>query len=131
MVASDGYAEFLREQLAPLGRLTLRRMFGKTGVFCQGLMFAMIADDTLYVRVDDHTRALFREAQSAPPLSYEKRGVTIDLAFWRVPDRLLDEPEELVTWAHAALAAARRVASRRAPATPKRKPRSLSAEGAS
>ena len=36
MVASDSFAEFLREQLAPLGRITLRRMFGKTGVFCDG-----------------------------------------------------------------------------------------------
>jgi len=39
MVASDSFAEFLREQLAPLGRVTMRRMFGKTGVFCDGLMF--------------------------------------------------------------------------------------------
>jgi hypothetical protein len=41
MVASDSFAEFLREQLAPLGRVTMRRMFGKTGVFCNGLMFGM------------------------------------------------------------------------------------------
>ena len=39
MVASASFAEFLREQLAPLGRVTMRRMFGKTGVFCDGLMF--------------------------------------------------------------------------------------------
>ena len=56
MVASDSFAEFLREQLAPLGGLELRRMFGKTGVFCDGLMFAMVTDDTLYVRVDEHNR---------------------------------------------------------------------------
>ena len=40
MVASETYAEFLREQLAPLGRVTLRGMFGKTGVFCDGVMLA-------------------------------------------------------------------------------------------
>jgi hypothetical protein len=39
MVASNSFAEFLREQLAPLGRVTMRRMFGKTGVFCDGFMF--------------------------------------------------------------------------------------------
>ena len=113
MVASDSYTEFLREQLAPLGRITTRRMFGKTGVFCKGLMWGMITDDTLYVRVDDLNRAVFREAEATPPLSYEKQGRTIDLAFWRVPERLLDEPDELVTWARAALAAAHRVASKR------------------
>ena len=112
MVASDTFAEFLREQLAPLGRVTMRRMFGKTGVFCDGLMFGMVTDDTLYFRVDDHNRAAFKEAESFPPLNYEKKGGTIDLSFWRAPERLFDEPEELVTWARAALAAARRVARR-------------------
>ncbi len=121
MVASDSFAEFLREQLAPLGRVTMRRMFGKTGVFCNGLMWGMIADDTLYVRVDDDNRMVFKEAESAPPLNYEKGGRTIDLAFWRVPEHLLDEPDELVTWARAALAAARRVAAKRQPTAPRRK----------
>jgi DNA transformation protein len=113
MVASEGFGEFLREQLAPLGRVTLRRMFGKTGVFCEGVMFGMVADDTLYVRVDDLNRTAFKEAEAYPPLNYAKGGRAIDLAFWRVPERLLDEPDELVAWARAALAAARRVAAKR------------------
>jgi DNA transformation protein len=113
MVASKGFAEFLREQLAPLGRLSMRRMFGKTGVFCNGVMFGVVSDDTLYFRVDDGNRAIFAEAASSPPLNYEKRGATIDLAFWRAPDRLLDEPDELIAWARAALAAAHRVAAKR------------------
>jgi DNA transformation protein and related proteins len=113
MVASDDFAEFLREQLAPLGRVTMRRMFGKTGVFCDGLMLAMVRDNTLYFRVDDDNRAAFKEAESFPPLNYEKKGGTIDLSFWRAPERLFDEPDELVTWARAALAAARRVAAQR------------------
>jgi DNA transformation protein len=113
MVATDGFAEFLREQLSPLGRLTMRRMFGKTGVFHNGVMFAMVTDDTLYFRVDDHNRAIFKEAESTPPLNYEKNGHIIDLSFWRAPERLLDEPDELVLWAKAALAAAHRVAAKR------------------
>jgi DNA transformation protein len=121
MVASDSFAEFLREQLAPLGRVTMRRMFGKTGVFCDRLMFGMVTDDTLYLRVDDHNRATFKEAEAFPSLSYEKKGSTIDLSFWRAPERLFDEPEELVAWARAALAAARRVASKRERTGPRRK----------
>jgi DNA transformation protein and related proteins len=113
MVASTGYCEFLQEQFSPLGRVTMRRMFGKTGVFCDGVMFAMVADDTLYVRVDDLNREAFKEASSDPPLNYAKKGRSIDLAFWRVPERLFDEPDELAEWARAALAAARRIAARR------------------
>ena len=120
MVASDSFAEFLREHLAPLGRVTLRRMFGKTGVFCDGVMFAMVTDNTLYVRVDDHNRATFKEAAAFPPLNYAKKGSTIDLAFWRVPERLFDEPDELVAWARAALAAAHRVAVKRTATSPRR-----------
>jgi DNA transformation protein and related proteins len=130
MVASDGFAEFLSEQLAPLGHVTLRRMFGKSGVFCDGVMLGMVTENTLYFRVDDENRATFKEAESAPPLNYRKRGSTIDLSFWRVPERLFDEPDELLIWARAALAAARRIAAKRQPAATKpksRHPRSKSA----
>ena len=120
MVASDSFAEFLREQLAPLGRIAVRRMFGKTGVFCDGLMFAVVTDDTLYFRVDDGNQAAFEEAKSFPPLNYGKQGRTIDLSFWRAPERLFDEPDEFITWARAALAAAHRVAAKR-PAPKERK----------
>src|SRR5207244_12592663 len=113
MVASESFAEFLREQLAPLGAITMRRMFGKTGVFCDGFMLAMVRDNTLYFRVDDENRPAFKEAEAFPPLNYEKKGSAIDLAFWRAPERLFDEPEELVAWARSALAAARRVAAKR------------------
>jgi DNA transformation protein len=125
MVASAAFAEFLREQLAPLGRVTLLRMFGKSGVFCDGVMFGMVTENTLYFRVDDQNRVTFREAEAFPPLNYAKKGSTIDLSFWRVPERLFDEPDELIAWARAALAAAHRVAAKRERATPKRssKPR--------
>jgi DNA transformation protein len=121
MVASDSFAEFLKEQLAPLGRVTMRRMFGKTGVFCDGLMLGMVTDNTLYFRVDDCNRAAFQEAASFPPLNYRKKGSTIDLSFWRAPERLFDEPDELVTWGRIALAAAGRVAAKRERAAPRQK----------
>jgi DNA transformation protein len=121
MVASDSFVDFLREQLAPLGHVTTRRMFGKTGVFCDGLMLAMVRDDTLYFRVDDHNRESFKEVEHFPPLNYEKKGSSIDLAFWRAPERLFDEPDELVIWARAALGAARRVAAKRQPTAPRRR----------
>src|SRR5882757_442273 len=121
MVASDSFAELLREQLGSLGPVTMRRMFGKTGVFCDGVMIGMVRDNTLYFRVDDDNRAAFKEAQSFPPLTYEKKGDSIDLSFWRAPERLFDEPDELVVWARAALAAARRVATKRERTAPRRK----------
>ncbi len=123
MVASDSFAEFLREQLATLGYITMRRMFGKTGVFCDGLMLGMVTDNTLYLRVDDQNAAAFAEAASFPPLNYEKQGRTLDLSFWRAPDRLFDEPDELVAWAQIALAAAGRVAAKNKRPLSRRRPK--------
>ena len=74
MVASETYAEFLREQLAPLGRVTLRRMFGKTGVFCDGVMLGMVTENTLYFRVDDENRETFREARGVPAAQLREEG---------------------------------------------------------
>jgi DNA transformation protein len=127
MVASDGFAEFLREQLAPLGHVTTRRMFGKTGVFCDGFMLGMVTENMLYFRVDDHNQAAFAEAASFPPLNYKKGSQLIDLSFWRAPERLFDEPEELVEWARVALAAARRVAAKKTTAQRKPAPRGAGA----
>jgi DNA transformation protein and related proteins len=123
MVASDSFAEFLREELAPLGRITMRRMFGKTGVFCDGVMLGMVTDNMLYFRVDAHNRAAFKEAEAFPPLNYEKQGRTIDLAFWRVPERFFDEPEELLLWGRAAgcRAPGRGAARTRGPMTSRRR----------
>jgi DNA transformation protein len=88
-------------------------MFGKTGVFCEGVMFGMVTENILYFRVDHQNRATFKEAESFPSLNYVKNGCIIDLSFWRAPERLFDENEELIVWAHAALAAAHRVATKR------------------
>jgi DNA transformation protein len=68
-------------------------MFCKTGVFCNGLMFGKVTNYRLHLRVDDHNRTAFREAEPVAPLSYEKQGRAIDLSFWRAPERLFDEPE--------------------------------------
>jgi DNA transformation protein len=119
MVASAAFAEFLREQLAPLGQVTLRKMFGKTGVFCDGVMLGMVTDNTLYFRVDELSRSSFKEAESYPPLNYVKKGCVIDLSFWRAPERLFDDSVEFIAWARAALAAAHRVAASRERAPPR------------
>lgn len=111
---AGGFGEFLQELLAPVGTVTLRRMFGGTGVFCDGLMFGIVADEVLFLKVDDTNRAAY-EAEGLEPLTYEAKGRTIALGYWQIPERLLDEPDELVAWARTALAVAQRAEAKKRP----------------
>ena len=114
--------EFIEEQLASLGPVTVRRMFGGGGIFLDGLMFGLIIDDRLYFKVDDANRPAF-EAEGQQPFAYAKsNGRTTVMSFWTAPERLLDEPDDLVAWARGAWAVARRAKSK-ARKTPKRRSR--------
>jgi DNA transformation protein len=85
-------------------------MFGGAGVFCDGLMFALIADDMLYLKSDAGSQAAF-EAEGLAPFSYATRsGRNTIMSYRRAPERVLDDPDEMLAWGRLGLAAARRAA---------------------
>ena len=112
-------SDFLSELFASFGPIAVRRMFSGAGVFADGLMIALVVDSVIYLKADDSFVPLFeREGQS--PFSYKTRDGKRTLnSYWRMPERLYDEPDELAEWARLALAAARRAAPRGGK-TPKR-----------
>src|SRR5262245_10523995 len=115
MAVSASLVALLQEQLKPLGCIAFRRMFSGAGVYCDGVIFGLILRDALHFKVDDGNRAAYK-AEGMEPFSYEAKGRTIEVgAYWRVPERLFDEPDEMVEWARAALAAGRRAAADKKP----------------
>lgn len=132
MAVSAEYKEFLAEQLERLGPVRFRGMFGGAGVYLDDLMFGLIFDETLYFKVDDRNRADY-EAEEKGPFTYEMSdGTTGALHYYEVPERLYDDPDELVQWARKAmevmraaraekLARAARAAERKKAATKKQK----------
>jgi len=80
------FAEYVVELLAPLGRVAARRMFGGHGIYCDGVMFALIADDVLYFKADDVNRPALEQA-GAEPFTYEARGKRAVMSSWRAPGR--------------------------------------------
>ena len=106
-----GIAWFL-ELLAPAGRMTARRMFGGTGFHADGLMIALEADGTLYLKVDEDSRARF-DVAGAVPFVFESRRGTIATHYLTVPDEALDSPDAMRPWALLALQAARRAAAKK------------------
>ena len=117
MAPSADFLAFLTDQLHGLGTITTRRMFSGAGLYCDGLIFALILRDTLYFKVDDGNRQAY-EAEGLEPFTYVARGTTVRVgAYWQIPERLFDEPDEMLDWARAALAAGRRAAVKKKPKT--------------
>ncbi len=113
MAVSGEYKAFVMEVLEPLGGIRIRNMFGGAGVYYRDLMFGLIAGETLHFKADDINQPAYEEEGMAPFL-YEappkdgKEGRKISMSYWEIPDRLYDEPEELMEWAKAAIEAATR-----------------------
>lgn len=106
MSTSDGFQAFLKDQLAGFGPIVIRRMFGGAGVYADSVMFALIADDTLYLKADATTSADF-EAEGMGPFTYTAEGrKPITMSYWEAPPRLLEAPDELADWARTAFAIA-------------------------
>ena len=103
---------FLTELFSGFGPIAVRRMFSGAGVFADGLMIALVVDGAIYLKADDSFVPLF-EREGQAPFSYKTRDGKRTLnSYWRMPERLYDEPDELAEWARLALAAARRATKR-------------------
>ena len=109
MTMSPNFREYLVDQLEPFGSVTAKRMFGGGGLFRDGTMFVLIADDVLYLKADEQNQANF-EDRGMGPFFYEKkdRKEPVKMSYWEVPPDVLEDPGELCQWAVRAWEAARR-----------------------
>lgn len=110
---------FLQELLEKWGQVTARRMFGGHGLYHEGLMFAIVMDNRLYLKADDINRPEF-EAQGLAPFTYPMKGKTVALSYWSAPDAMFDDSAEAVRWARSAWDAAARAQAAKA-AKPRRR----------
>lgn len=106
------FVDYLVELLAPLGSLRTRFMFGGWGLYCNDAFFALVADDTLYLKADDETRAAFIKA-GQKPFTFVMKNVEQTMSYYTVPAEALDDFSDMKPWAQLALAAARRAAVRK------------------
>lgn len=118
MAAQDPYIAYLLELLSPLGNASARRMFGGWGVYLDGIMMGLVADDVFYLKTDVVSRSAFEDAGSTPfVFDSKKKAKTIVTGYWSAPEQALDATDGMRPWALLALDAAQRKAA----AKPKRK----------
>lgn len=108
------YVEYLLEMLQPVGALRAKSMFGGWGLYAEDLFFAIIAEETLYFKVDDDNCAEFEE-RGLKPFRFEMRDRIASMRYYPPPAEALDDRELLCVWARKGIAAAARAAANKKP----------------
>lgn len=103
----DEFLEYVMELFGPFGTVVPRRMFGGYGVYLDGLMFAIVSEDSLYLKSDQMNRVEFEQA-GCEVFGYARKGKRATLNFFRAPEDAMESPELMLPWARTAYAAALR-----------------------
>ncbi len=105
MSVSEGYIDYLLDQLNGLGDIGVRKMFGGAGLYLNGVFFAIVADDLLYFKVDDSN---LHDYLSAGMMKFHS------LRYYEVPAEVVEDREALAEWAEKAVdVAVRKLAARK------------------
>lgn len=117
--------EIIRDLLAELEPIRIKRMFGGLGIYVDDLMFAIEADGELFIKADQESCALFEQAGSSMFTYQKSDGKIYKMNYWQLPDSAVDDPGEASRWGRYGIEAARRSAkakrgklSRKKQATP-------------
>lgn len=91
---SDGFAEFVKDCLDSFGQVTVRKMFGGHGVYLDGVIVGLIADDCFYLKASKTTQHEFEKIGSKP-FEYARDGKAYKMSYWSVDEGMLESPEDL------------------------------------
>ncbi|NLS25309.1 hypothetical protein S2M10_02730 [Sphingomonas sp. S2M10] len=114
MALDTGLVDWVREALAPIGMVTMRRMMGGATLYCDHTVFAILAFDELWFKADAESDALW-DAAGADRFTYTAKDRTMVMNYRRAPADAYDDADALREWAGLAIAASLRA--------PVRKPR--------
>jgi len=109
MSVSQGYLDYILDQLHVTGQVHAKRMFGGVGLYLEGVFFGLIADDVLYFKVDDSNKPDYASAGMEPFRPYGKGSY--EMSYFAVPEVVLEDEDLLKAWAHKALEASLRKSS--------------------
>lgn len=114
MPASRDYVAYLLELLSPLGEVKARAMFGGYSLSLDGLTFALVADDTLYFKVDAVNRPAYEALGLGPFVPFPDKPAQT-MAYHPPPESVFDDEGELLAWARPAIEAAMRAKAKKKP----------------
>lgn len=107
MAIKSPFVTSVVNQFQRFAPVTARAMFGGYGLYAEGLMFALIADEQIYLKADGQNQAMFMEAGSTPFI-YDRKEKWVVMSYYLLPQSILDDMDQLRVWLEAAINAARR-----------------------
>lgn len=119
MTVSSDFLAYVLDQLTQLGGVSSKRMFGGAGLYSEEFFFGLIADDTLYLRVDDSNRNDYTARRMQPFRPYADRP-QLSMSYYEVPPEVLESAVELSAWARRSVDVAMRAPPRKAKARRRR-----------
>ena len=105
--ARNEFVDYVVELMAGWSAVSARRMFGGFGMYREGVMFALIADDELFFKVDSESVGRF-ERTGCRPFVYARQERVVQLTYLSAPEASLDSPAEMLVWCQVAYDAALR-----------------------
>ncbi len=99
------FVEFLKEVFEQFGPIQARKMFGGYGIYHKGVMFGLVADDTLYLKADKETAREF-EKRGLDPFEYNKGDKVVKMSYYLAPEEIFEDPIEAALWAKRSYKAA-------------------------
>ena len=109
--ARNEFVDYVVELMAGWATVSARKMFGGHGLYREGLMFALIVDDELFLKTDESSVAQF-ERMGSHPFIYVSKERTVRLSYWSAPEASLESPAEMSEWCPAYGAALRAQATK-------------------
>jgi DNA transformation protein len=106
MAKTSEFCEHLMDRLAPIGAPSYKFMFGGFGIYVDGLMMGLVADDVLWLRTDDENRPDYEARGIKPFQPMSKNGPMGVMPYYTVPDDVLDDQDAFLEWAKKARDAA-------------------------
>ena len=103
-------AEGLKALFEPFGSVTVKRMFGGSGIYAEGMCFAIELKGEVFLKTDAISQQSFSAAGSAP-FTYVAKGKSRPTSYWSLPTAAHEDDDELRRWASLGLDAARRAAA--------------------
>ena len=113
MPGTNEYLNFILEWLSPLGEITSRSMMGGYVLYCGGVVFALLAGRTLYLKVDDETRPRFERLGLKPFQPFPDQPGTMQ--YYPPPAEFFEDPDTMADWGRAAVETGRRAQAKRKP----------------